>query len=90
MDKHETAEDRLITFEELSELVGVSYRSIMQARTQGRFALDTVHVSARNIRVRLSDARAVVRGERVLLRSNAMDAEARSRAKASNKKKVTP
>lgn len=61
-------EDRLITIEELAGMVGVTHRAILQARSEGRLAIPVITISARNIRVRLSDARAIVRGEAVIFR----------------------
>ena len=73
-------EDRLITIQELAEITGLNQRTLEQARVAGRFLLDVVRPSTRAIRVRLSDARAVVRGEK-----RVMDGEVMSPA---SKKKI--
>jgi hypothetical protein len=84
---HAAEEDRLISFEELAGMCGVTYRAILQARTEGRFNLPVVNISPRNPRVRLSDVRAVIRGERALYGPAPMHDEAKARTKAANGKK---
>jgi hypothetical protein len=67
------AEDRLITLKELSALAGMNYRTVLQSRVEGRFLLTEIRPSPGLIRVRLSEAQAVVRGERAVMSAQAFD-----------------
>jgi hypothetical protein len=80
-------EDRLITLEELAAITGLNYRSILQSRTEKRFLLQEVRPSPGLIRVRLSDAQAVVRGEKQVMSAYEMTAQRKSHTKALAKKK---
>lgn len=60
-------QDRLLTFDETARMLGLSVRTFYQARTVGQLLLPVVQLSPRNLRIRLSDVMAVMRGERAVM-----------------------
>lgn len=81
-------EEKLISLQKLAEMTGVSYRSILQARTEGRFLLPVRRPSPGLIRVLYSDALAVQRGEKQVMGATPFSDAQRQRLDAHQKAKT--
>lgn len=61
-------EERLLTINEVAIKLGLTPGAIHRARSSGRVLIESVHVSTKGVRYRLTDINRVIRGEARFMR----------------------